>query len=61
MADTTHVATEEVTPPIGGQVRLGWALVLISVAQLMVVLDSTIANIALPYIGKDLGIAPGNL
>ena len=61
MADTTHVATEEVTPPIGGQVRLGWALVLISVAQLMVVLDSTIANIALPYIGKDLDIAQGNL
>ena len=34
---------------------------LISVAQLMVVLDSTIANIALPYIGKDLDIAQGNL
>ncbi|WP_232676469.1 MFS transporter [Nocardioides sp. R-C-SC26] len=30
------------------------ALILICIAQLMVVLDSTIANIALPYIGKDL-------
>ena len=29
-----------------------WALVLICVAQLMVVLDSSIANIALPNIGK---------
>ena len=41
--------------------HLGWALVLISIAQLMVVLDATIANIALPYIGKDLDIAQANL
>jgi EmrB/QacA subfamily drug resistance transporter len=41
--------------------HLGWALVLISVAQLMVVLDSTIANIALPYIRDDLGISQANL
>ncbi|GGF39805.1 MFS transporter [Marmoricola endophyticus] len=41
--------------------RLGWALVLICTAQLMVVLDSTIANIALPYIGRDLDIAQANL
>ena len=32
--------------------HLGWALVLICIAQLMVVLDATIANIALPYIGR---------
>ncbi|RYE76066.1 MAG: MFS transporter, partial [Myxococcales bacterium] len=38
-----------------------WALVLICVAQLMVVLDSTIANIALPYIGADLDISQANL
>ena len=38
-----------------------WALVLICVAQLMVVLDSTIANIALPYIGTDLKIDSTNL
>jgi EmrB/QacA subfamily drug resistance transporter len=41
--------------------RLRWALVLISLAQLMVVLDSTIANIALPYIGRDLDIDQANL
>ncbi|MGZ4483300.1 MAG: MFS transporter [Nocardioidaceae bacterium] len=44
-----------------GHRHLGWALVLISVAQLMVVLDATIANIALPYIGHDLDISRANL
>ncbi|GAA4110555.1 MFS transporter [Nocardioides fonticola] len=39
----------------------GWALVLICSAQLMVVLDSTIANIALPYIQTDLDISQANL
>lgn len=38
-----------------------WALVLICTAQLMVVLDSTIANIALPYIGRDLDIGGASL
>jgi EmrB/QacA subfamily drug resistance transporter len=46
--------------PKSGQ-RLGLALVLISIAQLMVVLDATIANIALPFIGKDLDITGINL
>ena len=41
--------------------RLGWALVLICIAQLMVVLDATIANIALPYIGKDLNMSGTHL
>lgn len=41
--------------------HLGWALVLICIAQLMVVLDSTIANIALPYIRHDLNISQANL
>jgi EmrB/QacA subfamily drug resistance transporter len=35
--------------------------VLISVAQLMVVLDASIANIALPFIKTDLGISQANL
>lgn len=52
-------ATDEVTPE--QHKRLRWALVLISLAQLMVVLDSTIANIALPYIGADLSINQANL
>ena len=41
--------------------HLGWALVLICIAQLMVVLDATIANIALPYIGRDLNMSGTNL
>ncbi len=41
--------------------KLGWALVVICMAQLMVVLDSTIANIALPYIARDLAITQNNL
>ncbi|WP_246456072.1 MFS transporter [Nocardioides mesophilus] len=55
---TTPVSAQETGH---GHRHLGWALVLISVAQLMVVLDSTIANIALPYIQEDLGISNANL
>ena len=43
------------------ELHLGWALVVISIAQLMVVLDGTITNIALPFIGNDLGINQANL
>ncbi len=57
MAELTQ--TEARAP--GKHTRLGWALVLISIAQLMVVLDATIANIALPYIGADLDISQANL
>ena len=53
-------ATSVADQPKAGQ-HLGWALVLISIAQLMVVLDATIANIALPFIGKDLDITGINL
>ncbi|MCY7403015.1 MAG: MFS transporter [Nocardioides sp.] len=63
MTDTTSV-----TPPPGAasgppqrELNLTWALVLISIAQLMVVLDATIANIALPYIQVDLEISNANL
>ena len=65
MTDLTQArpTPEEVTPGAtsNGQRHLGWALVLISVAQLMVVLDSTIANIALPYIKADLGFSDAGL
>ncbi|WP_036564996.1 MFS transporter [Nocardioides halotolerans] len=47
--------------PVKAPTHATWALVLICVAQLMVVLDSTIANIALPYIGTDLDIDSTNL
>jgi EmrB/QacA subfamily drug resistance transporter len=60
VTDTT--TTEEIAPgKQGKELHLGWALVLISVAQLMVVLDGTIVNIALPFIQDDLNIANENL
>jgi EmrB/QacA subfamily drug resistance transporter len=43
-----------------GHVHLGLALVVICVAQLMVVLDATIVNIAIPYIKDDLHFSDGN-
>jgi EmrB/QacA subfamily drug resistance transporter len=44
-------------PDDHGHRHLGLALALICTAQLMVVLDATIVNIALPNIGKDLGFS----
>ena len=52
---------EEAAVTPGKKQHLGWALVLICLAQVMVILDSTIANIALPYIGEDLDISQANL
>ena len=48
------VATDEPDP------RRWWALVIIALAQLMVVLDATIVNIALPSAQRDLGMSDGN-
>jgi EmrB/QacA subfamily drug resistance transporter len=44
-----------------GHRHLGIALALISMAQLMVVLDGTIVNIALPHIQTDLGFSNASL
>lgn len=55
----TDLRTEQRAP--GQHAHLGWALVLISIAQLMVVLDGTIANIALPFIKRDLGFSDAGL
>jgi hypothetical protein len=49
-ADTGDTGDTVDTGDTGVGKHLGWALVLISIAQLMVVLDGTIVNIALPYI-----------
>ncbi|GGV75667.1 MFS transporter [Streptomyces massasporeus] len=40
--------------------RRWWGLVVIALAQLMVVLDATIVNIALPSAQRDLGMSDGN-
>ncbi|MGD0065972.1 MAG: hypothetical protein ABSB76_21310, partial [Streptosporangiaceae bacterium] len=41
--------------------RLGLALAVIATAQLMVVLDATIVNVALPHIQTALGFSGTNL
>ena len=61
MADLTLASETSHEESSHGHANLGWALVLICIAQLMVVLDSTIANIALPFIQQDLAFTPANL
>ncbi len=58
--DSTTEPPQAVASP-QRELNLTWALVLISIAQLMVVLDATIANIALPFIQRDLDISNANL
>lgn len=59
--DDAVVAAGSPEPATATHKNLGIALVVICLAQLMVVLDATIANIALPYIGNDLSIDQNNL
>jgi EmrB/QacA subfamily drug resistance transporter len=61
MTDIDSTSPPEAVTRPQRELNLTWALVLISIAQLMVVLDATIANIALPYIQKDLDISQANL
>ncbi|HEX3931917.1 MAG TPA: MFS transporter [Nocardioides sp.] len=61
MSDLTEAEAVGTPETSGRKEHLGWALVLICIAQLMVVLDATIANIALPFIGKDLHMSGTNL
>ncbi|KRV51407.1 Puromycin resistance protein pur8 [Wenjunlia vitaminophila] len=70
MADTTLTEKDPVrpgtSPDQGGGApplpdpRRWWALVVIALAQLIVVLDMTIVNIALPSAQQDLGMTDGN-
>jgi EmrB/QacA subfamily drug resistance transporter len=45
----------------GGSRRLGLALLVIATAQLMVVLDATIVNVALPHVQRALGFSGSGL
>ncbi|MGH3281356.1 MAG: MFS transporter [Trebonia sp.] len=68
-AELTAYAEAVDTPPAGGAApagkqgprRLGLALVVIATAQLMVVLDATIVNVALPHIQDALHFSGTNL
>ncbi|MFL6139200.1 MAG: MFS transporter [Frankiaceae bacterium] len=63
MTSTSAVDTTSTTAPAGeqGSRHLGLALFVISIAQLMVVLDATIVNVALPSIQNDLGFSGASL
>ncbi|MFJ8543092.1 MFS transporter [Streptomyces sp. NPDC093586] len=52
--------TGEGTAPADASPRRWWGLMVIALAQLMVVLDATIVNIALPSAQRDLGMSDAN-
>ncbi|MGY6020545.1 MFS transporter [Streptomyces spinosirectus] len=52
--------TRPAEAPADADPRRWWGLVIIALAQLMVVLDATIVNIALPSAQSDLGMSDGN-
>ena len=53
--------TRQTAAPAAASPRLGLALLLIATAQLMVVLDATIVNVALPHIQRALGFSGSGL
>ncbi|MDJ0338997.1 MFS transporter [Cryobacterium sp. PH31-O1] len=59
MSQTSSVASPEIVaaPPTS---RRWWTLIVVGLAQLMVVLDSTVVNIALPSAQADLGFSNGD-
>ena len=66
MSETRSKTTRTARPPggttaSGGQGRPGLALLVLATAQLMVVLDATIVNVALPHIQRALGFSGSGL
>src|SRR3954454_20717171 len=62
MSQNTNSRTRELPaelPPNAGRAATGIAIVL--VAQLVLVLDATVVNVALPRIGADLSFGPASL
>src|SRR4051812_18219763 len=56
LAETAPAASSHLTHPDGRVTHKGLALVIVAISQLMVVLDATIVNVALPDIAKDLNV-----
>src|SRR5688500_4203192 len=57
---TTLPAPKGTTPPrLGGRSRL--VLFVLCAAQFMVALDFSVLNVALPDLGRDLGMSPSSL
>src|SRR5216684_839730 len=66
MSETRTMTTRNARPAggtmaSGGPRRLGLALLVLATAQLMVVLDATIVNVALPHIQRALGFSGTDL
>ena len=63
MSSTQTVTRRAATPgtPAGGNRHLGLALFVIATAQLMVVLDAAIVNVALPHMQRALGFTGSGL
>ncbi|MFD9007106.1 MFS transporter [Streptomyces sp. NPDC059582] len=57
---TEDTRSGAVEAPSGASPKRWWILAIVAVAQLMVVLDATIVNIALPSAQADLGFSDGN-
>ncbi|HEY1003986.1 MAG TPA: MFS transporter, partial [Streptosporangiaceae bacterium] len=57
----SNAAASSAAASTGPPRRLGLALAVIATAQLMVVLDATIVNVALPHIQVALGFSGANL
>ncbi|MEU5085443.1 MFS transporter [Streptomyces sp. NPDC021356] len=57
---TDGIRTDAVEAAPAASPRRWWILAVVAVAQLMVVLDATIVNIALPSAQQDLGFSDGN-
>lgn len=55
--DPQRAQGDESGPPEGADRRRWWALPVIALAQLMIVLDGTIVNIALPSMQSELGMS----
>jgi MFS family permease len=58
---TARAPATRADTPAGQQPRLGLALLVIATAQLMVVLDGSIVNVALPHIQRALGFSGSGL
>ncbi len=58
--DATDIAPQVAASPATGR-KLGLALLIIATAQLMLVLDDTIVNVALPSMQRSLHLATSNL
>src|SRR5688572_10818830 len=58
MSNTTSINRGSMAP---NESKFGLALLVVATAQLMLVLDDTIANIALPSIQRDLGVSSSTL